>query len=102
MLSPSAAVVQPGYLARRWRGQLPLPALLWPEMLGWGTAVNLAVSGLALALLATGLPGALAVLVHFAPLPWNLFIVAAVWRHPRCQAGSRVLAASWLVVMTVV
>lgn len=101
-MPPLAANAQPGYLARRWRGHLPLPTLLWREMLGWGTAINLACSGLALALLAAGAPAALAVLVHFAPIPWNLFIVAAVWRHPLCRAGSRMLAAVWLVLMTVV
>ena len=62
---------QPGFLATRWRGLLPLPRLLWREMLGWGTAVNLAFSALALALLAAGLPGWGAVLLHFAPLPWK-------------------------------
>ncbi len=97
-----AADARPGYLAARWHGQLPLPRLLWREMLGWGTAVNLAFSALALALLAAGLPAWVAVLVHFAPLPWNLFVVGAVWRHPAARLGSRTLAAAWLGVMTVV
>ncbi len=101
-LPPPDADPQPGYLARRWRGQQPLPTLLWRDMLVWGTAINLAFSAAALVMLAAGAPSSLAVLVHFAPLPWNLFIVAAVWRHPLCATGSRLLAAAWLVVMTIV
>lgn len=97
-----AAAGQPGYLARRWRGQLPLPRLLWREMLGWGTAINLGFSLLALALLAAGAPAAVAVGVHFAPLPWNLFLVAAVWRHAQSQGFSRAVSAAWLLVMLVV
>lgn len=79
-----------------------MPRLLWHELLAWGTAINIASSGLALVLLATGLPAAWAVALHFAPTPWNLFLVAAVWRHPQCGFGSRAVSAAWLVLMTVV
>jgi hypothetical protein len=91
-----------GYLARRWRGQTALRSLLWPEMLGWGTAINVLFSGAALVMLAAAAPTALVALVHFAPLPWNIFMVAAVWRHPSCGLRSRALAAAWLALMTVV
>ncbi len=101
-LPAPATETRPGFLGRRWHGHLPLPRLLWREMLGWGTAVNLAFSALALGLLAAGVSAGVAVAVHFAPLPWNLFIVAAVWRHAQSRAFSRALAAVWLLAMTVV
>ncbi len=100
-LPPPAAEAQPGFFARRWRGRLALRALLWPEMLGWGTAVNLAFSGAALALLAAGVGAGWAVSLHFAPLPWNLFLVACVWRHPQAGSGSRGLGLAWLTLMLV-
>jgi hypothetical protein len=101
-LPAPAADARPGFLASRWRGQVPLPRLLWREMLGWGTAINLGFSALALALLAAGVSAGVAVAVHFAPVPWNLFLVAAVWRHAQSRAFSRALAAVWLLAMTVV
>ncbi len=101
-LPPAGTARSTGFLAQRWRGQRPLPALLWRDMLGWGTAINLACSGLALGLLAAGVPAVLAVAVHFAPLPWNLFLAGSVWRHPQAGPGSRALAAAWLGLMLVV
>jgi len=90
------------FLARRWRGAVAWPVLFWRDMLATGTVLNLLASFVALMLAAQGAPTALAVLVHFAPVPYNLFLFLALWRLPRRPALVALAAAAWLLVMTVV
>ena len=71
-------------------------------MLGAGTLVNLLLSFLALMMAAQGAPGGLAAAVHFAPLPYNLFLVAALWRLPGRPPSMALVAVVWLVLMTIV
>ena len=67
-----------------------------------GRGLNLAASFGALALLAMGAPGAVAVALHFAPMPYNLFLCLALWRLAQRPAPVAAAALAWLVVMTVV
>lgn len=90
-----------GFFSRRWRGHVPMQALFWRDMVLVGTLINLLATGVALALAASDLPIALAAAVHFAPLPFNLFLVAAVWRLPGSGAY-RWASLAWLVVVTLV
>jgi len=91
-----------GYFARRWRGEVVWPTLFWRDMIGVGTLLNVAASFGALMLVALGSPGAAAVALHFAPLPYNIFLFVALWRLARRPALVVVAAAAWLAVMTVV
>jgi len=91
-----------GFFARRWRGQVGWPTLFWRDMLAVGTMLNIAASFGALTLLALGAPGALAVALHFAPVPYNLFLFFALWRLAWRPAPVVVAALAWLVVVTVV
>ena len=77
---------RPGYFARRWQGEVALPALFWRDMLGVGTALNLLASFAALMAAAMGLDARLAVALHFAPVPVNVFVALAVWRSPQRRA----------------
>ncbi|MBT9568925.1 MAG: hypothetical protein IV085_11570, partial [Thiobacillus sp.] len=43
-----------------------------------------------------------AALVHFAPLPYNLFLAAALWRAPQRTPVTNGVGLAWLVVMTLV
>ena len=89
------------FLARRWQGAVPWRVLFWRDMLAAGTLVNLLASFVSLMLASQGAPLAVAVLVHFAPLPYNLFLVLALWRLPRRPSLVAAAAAAWLVVVTV-
>lgn len=89
------------FFIRRWRGQVPLPVLFWRDMLGVGTLVNLTATFAALMAAAQGAPIAVAAAMHFAPLPYNLFLFAALWRLPERGKVLPLLALAWLVVMTV-
>ncbi len=90
------------FVARRWRGEAPLRRLFWLDMLAVGTVVNLFASFAALAAAAAGAPVAWAAALHFAPMPWNVFLFAALWRHPARPWPMAWVAVVWLVVMTVV
>lgn len=90
------------FFSRRWRGQVPLAVLLWRDMVGIGTAVNLAASILALAAVMQEAPGWLAVALHLLPMPYNLFLCAVLWRLPARTAPASFIAAVWLMVMTLV
>jgi hypothetical protein len=90
-----------GFFARRWRGQVPLPRLFWLDMIGVATAVNLLASLAALILLAQKVDPRLAVALHFAPLPYNLFLFMAVWRSPQRSAWTSAMAIAWFALMMV-
>ena len=79
------------FFARRWRGQIAWQRLFWRDMLAVGTVLNLAASF-----------GAVAVALHFAPMPYNLFLCLALWRLAQRPAPVAAAALAWLVVMTVV
>ncbi len=76
--------------------------LLWRDMLGIGTVVNLAATLFALIVVVRDGPDGLAVALHFLPLPYNAFLCAALWRMPDRTLLAAVLAAGWLVAMTLV
>jgi hypothetical protein len=87
------------FFSRRWKGQVPWSVLLWRDMLGIGTVVNLAATALALVAAIQGAETLLVALLHFAPLPYNFFLFAALWRTPQRPAVAAAIAAVWLVVV---
>ena len=91
-----------GYFVRRWRGKVPLRLLLWQDMLGVGTLVNLIATLAAFALVIQDAPSLLAFALHIAPLPYNAFLFAAVWRSPDRSALAVALAAAWFSAMVLV
>ena len=94
------------YFRMRWNGGLPLATLFWRDMVVIGTAVNLVTTLAAVLLLALEAPTPLAVAVHFAPLPWNIFLFASVWRatarlRPVAAFAWQSGAAAWLLLATI-
>ncbi|MFT7400734.1 MAG: hypothetical protein ACI83N_000319 [Hydrogenophaga sp.] len=90
------------WATRRWRGEVPRQTLLWRDMLLVGTGVNLLLTAAGLATFAITDQIGWAVALHFAPLPYNLFLVACVWRLPPASTMARPLALVWLVAVLVV
>jgi hypothetical protein len=68
------------FLASRWNGRVPIERLFWRDLLLVGTALNAATTLAALALLTAQAPLWATLIVHFAPVPYNLFLAFAVWR----------------------
>jgi hypothetical protein len=89
------------YFTRRWRGEVPPSVLLWRDMIAVGTVINLVATFAALVLISQGVPLYLAVALHFAPLPFNVFLFAALWRTPRTSTLSTGIGLAWVAVMAV-
>ena len=92
----------PGFFARRWRGEVPLRTVFWRDMLAVGTAVNVLVTFLALIAASQGAPTWAAVAIHFAPMPYNVFLLVAVGRAPPPSRLAAGIGLAWLALMTVV
>jgi hypothetical protein len=97
----------PNFLRSRWRGEVPLSIVLWRDMILVGTALNIMTGMAAIVLLASGASAALALAVHFALAPWNVFLFLVTWRVsekislPEALIA-RAIAIIWLVVVVVV
>lgn len=92
----------PAFFARRWRGEVPLQTVLWRDTLAVGTAVNLLATFAALIMASQGGPTWAAAVIHFSPLPYNLFLFAAVGRaRPRTRLAA-IVSVVWLAAMTIV
>lgn len=89
-------------VARRWRGEVTLRRLFWRDMLLVGSGINGLASIAALALVALQLPMGLAVALHLSPLPFNAFLLAALWRHPQRTVVTTTVAGVWFVLATLV
>ncbi len=93
------------FFARRWRRQVPLGLLFWRDMAVVGTLVNLVAAFASLMALGFKADLATSMAIYFAPLPYNIFLVAAVWRtadlvSPQQAWSARAGAAVWLVAAT--
>jgi hypothetical protein len=91
-----------GFFRSRWQGKVPLDRLFWRDMLLVATLISVASSALALVLLGLKLPLWLVLLVHFLPVPYNIFLTIAVWRMAERSGGLKAQlmmlgSALWLV-----
>jgi hypothetical protein len=92
----------PSFFARRWRGEVPMHTLFLRDMLCVGTLVNMLATFAAFMAASQGAPSWAAAAIHFAPLPYNIFLFAAIRRAvPRSRIASTV-SLVWLALMTVV
>jgi hypothetical protein len=94
------------FFVRRWRRQVPLGLLFWRDMILVGSALNLAAAFAGLMALGFKADLLVAMLVFHVPLPYNFFIVGAIWRTADLAdaakaSSSRFGAVLWLVAVTV-
>jgi hypothetical protein len=80
------------HLRQLWGGRLALGTAFWWYAIVWGTAVNVAATLLAMAVLAAGLSAVLAVVVAALPIPYNLVVLVAVWRSAAGYQGPKLWA----------
>jgi hypothetical protein len=92
----------PNYFGDRWRGRVTWRELLWRDMLVVGTLINLAATLLAIVAAIQGATTAVVALVHFAPLPYNLFLFAALYRSPNRPELAVIAGVGWLVFVMIV
>jgi len=91
-----------GFFRDRWSGRVPWSVLLWRDMLGVGTAINLAATALAVVAAIQDAAIGVVALLHFAPAPYNVFLFAALWRTPGRPALAAAVGIAWLVAIMVV
>ncbi|MBN9039537.1 MAG: hypothetical protein J0H53_26050 [Rhizobiales bacterium] len=96
-----------GFVAARLAGEVPAGGVFWTDMLAVGTAVNVVAAFAAILMLGFKHPAWVAVCVYLSPLPYNIFLVVAVWRAaarlmPSPAAAYRLGATLWLAVATLV
>ena len=102
---PEPRALPGGFFTSRWRAQVPLRRLFWFDMMLTGTAINVVSSLVALFMLAMKVPAPICLLVHFTPLPYNVFLAMAVWKtaapHEVAHAtAARAGALAWVVAAT--
>lgn len=90
------------YFSRRWQGQVPVAILFWRDMLGVGTLTNLAATSLALAAIINDLHAGFALALHLVPLPFNIFLLAALNRAPDRNTLLMTIAVGWFIAMMLV
>lgn len=94
------------FFRSRWQGRVPLDRLFWRDLALVGTALNVASAVAAIILLALKLPLVLVLAVHFALVPYNIFLTFAVWRTTERASGIKAplmtLGATLWLILTVV
>lgn len=89
------------FIGSRWRGEASLAVLYWRDMLAVGSFINLFTGFAALMLAAQDVDFRIAAVVHFAMLPYNAFLVAALLRTPRRTKFMTWTSLVWLGAVTV-
>ncbi|MBZ9695782.1 hypothetical protein FJ872_28230 [Mesorhizobium sp. B2-5-9] len=95
------------FFRSRWLGEVPIDRLFWRDMMLVGTAINIGSSAAALILLGLKMPLGLVLAVHFAPVPYSIFLALAVWRTADKAGGAKASlfmlgSALWLIATIVV
>ena len=91
-----------GFFCGRWRGEAPVAVLYWRDMLAIGSLINFFTGFVALMLVAQGVDVVIAAAVHFGLLPYNAFLVAALWRTPHRSDFMAWTSLVWLAAVTVI
>ena|SRR3990170_6669720 len=81
-------------LKQLWRGQLPLGEAFWRYTFSYNFMLNLAATIASLTLIVTKAPIALAIIVHFLPLPYAVLSAVGTWRSADRYEGKRSYAAA--------
>lgn len=92
-----------------WRGDLPLREAIWQYAVFYGLLVNVLTDVLFYALLVNDANEALVALAFAIPIPYNIFVVVAVWRSAGRSPGperwkdmARLGTVIWIVFLTLV
>jgi hypothetical protein len=94
-----SALLLPIFVKERWQSRVPLARLFWVDLLAVGTVLNLFVGFTSLMLLAQRADWLWVVALHAIAVPYNLFLAASVWRHPRAPRIMKLVGALWCLGM---
>ena len=90
-----------------WAGELPLKRTFWDYAVLYGLSLNLVTHLVFFTLLVNDANTALVALAFALPIPYNLFVVVAVWRSAERYPGPKKWAelacvgtVIWMIVLT--
>lgn len=89
-----------GFFGSRWCGETYLGKLYWRDILIVGSVINLFTGFIALMIAAQGGDVWVAAMVHFASLPYSVFLVLALWRTPGRSKMMELTSLVWLGAVT--
>ena len=92
-----------------WRGEVPLRVAFWWHAMAVGTLLNVLATLLFVALQSLEMPDPVGLAAFFLPVPYNVFIVVAVWRSADRYTGplsvahmARVAVSLWALTASIV
>ena len=93
----------PSSLKLLGQGQLPLAEAFWRYLVTYDLILNLAATTAALIAVLADAPIAIAVVLHFIPLPYSLFAATGAWRsagryqgNPQLAYAARIAIVIWI------
>ena len=75
-----------------WSGDVPLSEAFWWYAVAYGVLANIVTSGLFLILIVEDMTLWLLVPAFLLPVPYNLFVIVAVWRSAERYQGDKIWA----------
>ena len=72
-----------------WAGDVPLPEAFWWYAVAYGVLANFVTSGLFLILIVEDMSPWLLVPAFLLPVPYNIFVIVAVWRSAEQYQGDQ-------------
>ena len=92
-----------------WRGDLPLAHVVWRHAVAYAFLVNVVLDIPFYALIINKAPALWIVLAFLAPMPYNIFVIVAVWRSAAKYSGAqkwadlaRIGSLVWIALLTIV
>jgi hypothetical protein len=90
-----------------WRGEIPLARAFWTYAIVYGGILNLLATAGAFALIADDAATPWVLVAYFLPVPYNVFVVIAVWRSAARYEGAqhwaelaRIVIVVWVMALT--
>ena len=83
------------FFQMRWQGKVSHRHLFYWDMLGVATLINATLALISLILLAKGWNGSIWLLLHAVLIPYNVFLLASVWRHKGAPVLFRLVGTGW-------
>jgi hypothetical protein len=98
MATGTLALPGAAFFQQRWNGAVSRHRLFWWDTLAVATLLNAALGMVSLILLTRGLEGGTWLVLHLLLLPYNLFLVAALWRKDDVGLPMRLAVLLWLAL----
>ena len=97
------------FVKQLWTGKFPLGRVFWHYAVAYGLLINLVTDLAFYALLLNDANMVLVVLAFASPVPYNIFIIVAVWRSADHYRGpkrwaelAQVGTVIWMLALTVI